>query len=153
MTTKADLKRAHTAGLQYVDDQLGSDHFHHYVWEDLRRGYEEEVRDPSSVKKGFETANLARSKSAAKELAQIMLGQLRYDISREISDSEVEPYLEAAGVKSGINKELRDAFSVTVREALESDATEEWFAEEFIMPMAKELAKHDWERTARERED
>jgi hypothetical protein len=40
-----------------------------------------------------------------------------------------------------------------VREALESDATEEWFAEEFIMPMAKELAKHDWERTARERED
>jgi hypothetical protein len=152
VTTKADLKKARDAGLQYVDDQLGSDHFHHYVWNDLHEGYEMEKRDPASVRKGLETVNLAHNKSAAVELAQIMLQQLRWDIGRDISDNEVEPYLEAAGVKGDINQELRDAFSKTVREALESDATEAWFAEEIIMPIAKELAKQDWARTERRRE-
>lgn len=146
MTTKADLKKAREAGLQYVDDQLGSEHFHHYVWNDLHEGHEMERRDPSSVRKGLETVNLVRNKSAAIELAQIMLQQLRWDIGRDIGDDEVEPYLERAGVKSKINQELRDTFATTVRETLESDATEEWFAEEIIMPIAKDLAKQDWER-------
>lgn len=129
------------AGLQYVDDQLLSDHFRDWVWDQLHEAREMERRDPSSIAKGLETATIARKKGAAVELAQRMLQQLRWDIGRDISDDEVEPYFVKEGIKEGVNQKLRDAFSTTVRQTLESDATEKWLAEEFIMPIAKELLK------------
>jgi len=132
-----DEKRAREAGLRYADDQLASDQLHHWIWEDLREGQEMEERDPSSIAPGFETKNLARDKRAAMRLAKNMLEQIRWDISRDISDSDVKPYLDAAGVEGRMSRALRDAFSNAVREVLSGDAAETWLAEEYIMPIAK----------------
>jgi hypothetical protein len=136
-----DVKRAEKAGTQYADDQIMSDHFSDWVWEQLAEGARQETRDPSSVAKGFETKNLARSKPDAVRLARILLQQLTWDISRDIGDSEVAPYFDAAGVEGRMSRKLRDAFSKTVGGVLSSEATKKWLAEEFVMPICKELMK------------
>src|SRR5271170_4892625 len=132
--TKRDLERAENAGEKFADDQLTSDQFSDWIFDQLREAREMEREDPDLIVRGFDTQTIAKSLPAAKKLARRMLEQLRWDISRDVSDSEVQPYLDAAGVEGRISSTLRDAFSGGVRAVLSNDAIAVWLAEEHIMP-------------------
>lgn len=139
MNVASDLEKAKRAGEQYAGDQLTSNFFQDWVFDQLREAREMEKKDPGSIAAGFETRTIARSINASKRLARRMLEQLRWDISRDIGGSEVEPYLDKAGVEGRIGRDLRDAFSGGVRTTLSSDETATWLAEEYIMPIAQRL--------------
>jgi len=88
----AEIEAAEEAGHQYVRDQLQSDYFDQWVWDQMVEAEEMRQRDPSSVIP-------LESESDYRKVARNMLQQLGWDIRRDIGPQELE---RLAGGESGV---------------------------------------------------
>jgi hypothetical protein len=149
MTSRKAEKLAAEAGQSYADDQLKSDHFQDWVWSQMVEAAKMEKNDPASV--AFTMESLARNKPSAEKLAKNMLQQLWWDTQREVDRHTIDRTLHKAGITSWGGTETPDGralgrtFFSAIEETLDSKDTRGWLAEEFIMPMANEILKEQWE--------
>jgi hypothetical protein len=129
---------AHQAGEAYADDQIQSDTFREYVWEDIYNT----TNMSEEIAPEFKDDALLKSKTARMKLAKNMLQNLRWDIERdgfEAFDDYFAPLgLDADDYRN--HSSVRDAFWEGLRVGLdESASAREWVAEEIILQAVETL--------------
>jgi hypothetical protein len=148
------LEAAAKAGADYAMEQVGGDHFHDWVWEQLVEAERMRATDPSSV---FPNDTPAGAKRAARN----MLQQLEWDTKRQMGAREVLDLSGAKGVfESGSASWVRDTYGITERdvtsaffdsfvEALKSPSTVAWLTDE-VLQQGEELRGAVKSKLARE---
>jgi len=114
---------AEAAGERYAEDQVNSDHFMSWVWEQMVEGRRMRRADPKSVIPLDNAADFKR-------LARNMLQQLMWDTDREM---DMHAILAAVGVDSeGTSRDAEVAreFGKGVRGFLLKPSTIQWLASE-----------------------
>jgi hypothetical protein len=132
------LVAAEKAGADYAQEQVGSEHFRDWVYDQMVEAEKMRKADPSSVIP-LETP------ADAKRVAKSMLKQLEWDTSKQMEARDVFDLAGAAGVfGSGSASWVRDTYGITAsevtkaffdgfREVLESPSTREWLADEVLV--------------------
>lgn len=130
-------QQARAAGVQYADDQIQSDYFDNWVFEQLHEG----ARPGSQAAPGLETENLVKVEPSM-ELAGRMLQQLVWDTQRDLEASTIEEYLRAQGVLDPLKHKtvVGPAFWEGLREHLRTRNVRSWVAEK-IRGFAKHLTR------------
>jgi len=100
-TRRRAITDPHQLGVQYAEDQLQSDYFNQWMWEQLSADVPDPITD-------------------ARVIARNMLQQLGWDIARELDVREIIPDATPDDAR---------AFSAGVREHLSDPKTREWLAE------------------------
>ena len=132
---------AREAGEDYASEQIHSDEFDYFVWEQLS----EAERNPTDIDANFTTENLARDKRSAAKLAGNLLTQIFWDIERDLDWVLIASLLAKKNISNedAENGGIQRAFLSGIRHAMtSSDAYCEWVAEEIIMPTAKNILSH-----------
>jgi hypothetical protein len=104
---------AEAAGKKYAEDQLASDYFHDWVWEQMVEGAKMERARPGSTID--DPGRIARN----------ILDQLRWDIHRDMNAREVLPLIDI-GDQEAPDHELVKAFFAGLDEELHSKAARDW---------------------------
>ena len=119
------LDVAEKAGIQYANDQLGSDYFMDWVREQVAEAEQMRRDDPSSVMP-------TETKSQARKVARNMLQQLEWDTKRELN---VLDYVSAGDVKpEEVVKKFYEGFDWALRgdPAPGDQKVEDWLADEIL---------------------
>ena len=111
------LQDAERAGADYANDQVDSDYFRDWVFDQLLEAEQMRRRDPASVLP-LETPAHAR------KIARNMLQTLKWDIQRQLDRREMLDLAGAAGVFSAGSRDwVRDTYGIT-----EQDVGREFFS-------------------------
>lgn len=119
------LDAAEKAGIQYANDQLGSDYFMDWVREQVAEAEQMRRDDPSSVMP-------TETKSQARKVARNMLQQLEWDTKRELN---VLDYVSVGDVKpEEVVKKFYEGFDWALRgdPAPGDQKVEDWLADEIL---------------------
>jgi hypothetical protein len=133
---------AEAAGERYAEDQVNSDGFRDWVWDQMFEGRRMRKADPKSVIPLDNAADY-------KKLARNMLQQLGWDIDRDMTMRDV---LDAVGVDdqgSAANSEIARDFAKGVRNLLHKPNVVQWLATE-ARGFEKELKQAEKGRKAGE---
>jgi hypothetical protein len=104
------LVDAERAGADYAQEQIGSSHFHNWVYEQMVEAEQMRQADPSSV---FPI----ESPTDANKLARNMLQQLQWDTKRAMDTQEILELSGASGVFSAGSADwVRDTYGITERD-------------------------------------
>ena len=122
-----DEDKAREAGTTYANEQVTSNHFDYWVYEQLHEAYEK--LEPEKIARGLDATSVARGGKAAEEVAKNMLEQLRWDIARDLAPREVTRLLDTAGVEQSGSRNTHRAFWEGLRDALGSKNYRAWLAE------------------------
>lgn len=137
MATEAQGKRrvrevdAEAAGEEYAKEQINSDFFRDWVWDQMSEGHRMRKADPNSVIPLDNAADY-------KKLARNMLQQLEWDMDRDMT---VQDVLSSVGVDSEggtRDTEVAREFFQGVKAALKKPSVVNWLASE-CRAMEKEL--------------
>lgn len=121
------IEAARAAGAQYAQDQLQTELFHDWVWDQMIEGEAMRQRDPDSV------IPLA-TKRDYDVLAGNMLDMLRHDIDRGLDHREV---VELVGTD---DKDAVSEFWTGLHDELRRPEVRSWLADELLAPMQEEVA-------------
>lgn len=111
--------RSQSPGAQYAENQLNSDHFRDWMWDQMVEAEEIRRRDPSSVMS-------LESKADYAKLARNMLQQLEFDIQHDIDPRELE---NLTGSSRPGSAEVRQFFD-DLHENLRGRPAIDWVADE-----------------------
>ena len=124
---KSDEDKAREAGAAYANEQVTSDYFDSWVFDQLHEAYEK--LGPEKIARGLDAASVARGGKAAEEVAKNMLEQLRWDIERDLDHREITSLLDRANVEDSESRAMHQAFWDGLRDALRSRDCRSWLAE------------------------
>lgn len=128
------IDAASKAGKHYALDQVESDHFRDWVYDQMLEAEQMRRRDPSSVVP-------LESPADARKVARNMLQQLEWDTKRQMDQREILELAGATGVfGAGSDDWVRDTYGITRKdvtdtffdafdEALQSTSVREWLTD------------------------